>query len=102
MNLKRFVLAAAAASAVYAGLQYIGPNVYLHAEYEEAKQLWRPEGEVILPLLLLSNAIYGIVFAFIFVKGYEGLGIKEGLRFGIYVTWLVVVPSVLYQYATQP
>ena len=43
-----------------------------------------------------------MVFTFIFVKGYQGLGIREGLRFGIYVTWLVAVPNVLYQYATQP
>ena len=102
MNAKRFFLAAIAASVLFAVLQYIGPNIYIQPEYEETKVLWRSKQEVNLPLVLLADVIYGFLFTFIFAKGYQARGMAEGLRFGIYATWFVVVPQVLFHYAFQP
>jgi hypothetical protein len=36
---------------------------------------------------LITNAVFSFFFVFIFVKGYEGKGIIEGIRYGIYI-WL--------------
>ncbi len=103
MNVKRYFLASGAAYVVFCVLQHFGPNVYfLVDEYEEAKYLWRPQAEMILPLILLGNALYALMFTYIFVKGYQGLGVSEGLRFGLYTTLFVVAPHALYQYAVQP
>lgn len=102
MNAKRYFLAAVAAAMVFAVLQYVGPNVYLQPEYEETKYLWRAKQDVNLLIVLLATVVYGFLFTFIFTKGYEARGIKEGLRFGIYATWFAAVPQFLYYYAAQP
>jgi uncharacterized membrane protein YagU involved in acid resistance len=102
MNIPRYFAAAAAGAVVFAVVQFFGASVYMHPEYEETRLLWRPPDEALAPLVLLASAVYGLIFTLIFCKGYQARGLGEGLRFGIYATWLVVVPHVLFQYAHQP
>jgi len=73
----------------------------LTPEYETTKHLWRATQDINMALLIVCYAIQAFFFAFIFSKGYEGKGVAEGLRFGLYVSLLMVLPFAYMSYATM-
>jgi len=78
-------------------------NMYLMAGvYQETKALWRPEAEMKLWLIYVCEAFFAFFFTLIFAKGYEGKGWMEGIRYGLYTSLLINVPSAYMTYATQP
>lgn len=74
----------------------------LRPEYETTKHLWRAAEDINMALLIVCYAVQAFFFAFIFSKGYEGKGVVEGLRFGLYVALLMVLPFAYMSYATMP
>ena len=69
--------------------------------YIATASLWRPEAEMIGGALHGGMALSAVIATYIFIKGYEGRGIKEGLRFGIIIT-LLFSGCLLIAHATQP
>jgi hypothetical protein len=65
-------------------------------------QLWRPPGEMNMGLIFLVNLIVSYFLSLIFSKGYEGKGIAEGVRFGLYVGLIMATPMAYATYATMP
>jgi hypothetical protein len=69
--------------------------------YQSTAQLWRAPTEM-NPLVLNGGiSLMAVIAAYIFMKGYEGTGWREGLRFGILVT-LFFGGMGLITFATQP
>lgn len=67
--------------------------------YQQTANLWRPEMRAVE--LNLGLSITAIVAAYIFMKGYECAGWREGLRFGIIMTALFSGIGLI-THATQP
>ena len=63
--------------------------------YASTASLWRPEAEMRGDLIGLGLLISAFFSTFIFMKGYEGAGMKEGIRFGI-------IMSLLFLGCTKP
>ncbi|MBN1823575.1 MAG: hypothetical protein JW803_04585 [Endomicrobiales bacterium] len=102
MNVKRFVLAALA---VFAAIQVTDPlihGVLLGNAYEATSHLWRPDMMSKMWIMLLSSFLFSFLLMYVFVKGYEGKGIMEGVRFGLLVGVFVYVYSVINQYVVYP
>jgi hypothetical protein len=63
----------------------------LGSTYESLQNIWRPDMQSkmwIFHVVMLFGAFF---FSFIFSKGYEGKGIAEGVRYGLYIgIWLSV------------
>ncbi len=76
--------------------------VLLRPEYETTKHLWRAAEDVNMALLIVCYAVQAFFFSLIFSKGYEGKGVVEGFRFGLYVSLLMVLPFAYMSYATMP
>ena len=74
---------------------------FMANNYMETASLWRPDSEMNIGALNGGLALIGFVAAYIFMKGYEGTGWREGLRFGILIT-LLFFGCGLIQFATQP
>lgn len=53
-------------------------------------------------IYFLTSAFTSFFFAFIFSKGYQGKGIIEGVRYGLYVGLLMVTPMAYASYAMYP
>lgn len=69
--------------------------------YRATSQLWRGPQEMD-PLTLNGGlSLMAVIATYIFMKGYEGTGWREGLRFGIIIT-LMFLGMGLVTYATQP
>jgi hypothetical protein len=74
----------------------------LKPEYETTRHLWRAAEDINMALMIVCYAVQAFFFSFIFSKGYEGKGIAEGLRFGLYTSFLMVLPFAYMSYATMP
>jgi hypothetical protein len=101
---KRFWMAFAACYVVAQVLGYLIHGVWLNSTYEALATIWRPKAEMdqMFWVMLVSSAIALFAFCYIFTKGHEGKGIVEGVRYGLWVSLLVGIPSALDQFWIYP
>jgi hypothetical protein len=101
---KRFWMAFAACWVVGQVIAFLAHGVWLNATYEALAGIWRPKAEMdqMFWVMLVSSAIATFAFCFIFTKGYEGKGVVEGVRYGLWVVLLVGIPSALDQFWIYP
>lgn len=95
MNWKRFVMASLSVFVVIQAIDYIADVVFLDRDYESLQSLWRPDTASKLWVTYLMALLVSFLFTYIFVKGREGKGIPEGVRFGV-VIWLFTVLPVYH------
>jgi hypothetical protein len=60
-------------------------SVILGQTYMELKDLFRPDMERLWWVYQVLMVIGAFFFTFIFSKGWEGKGIMEGVRYGLYI-----------------
>jgi len=87
---------------VVAILDGIVNTMLMASAYGDTAELWRPEGEIKMWVIFVCYAFFAFFFTFIFSKGYEGKGIWEGVRYGLYVSGMMVIPAVYISYAMMP
>jgi hypothetical protein len=77
----------------------------LHDDYARLPQLFRPEAEAQrhLPLEVLAHLIMAGAFVWIYSRGVENRPwLSQGVRFGLAVALLTVVPTYLIYHVVQP
>ena len=102
MNLKRYILACLG---VYIGVQATDPVIHgliLGKDYQALSHIWRPDMMDKMWIMFISTAIFSLFFVYIFIKGREGKGVMEGLRYGIIVGLLMNGVGLLSQYVVYP
>jgi hypothetical protein len=99
---KKVVLGFVAVFVVVAILDTIVNTVLMASVYAQTADLWRPEGEIKIWLIVICWIFFAFFFTFIFSKGYEGKGILEGVRYGLYVTGMMAIPVAYMTYAMMP
>jgi hypothetical protein len=87
---------------VFATLDYVVNTVLLAPMYESVSHLFRPNEEVIMWVIFVSYIFFAFFFTFIFSKGYEGRGLMEGVRYGVYVSLMMILPYYYMTYAVMP
>jgi hypothetical protein len=102
MNTKRFVLASLAVCVSAIVLDFIIHGVILKSAYEATKSVWRPDMESKVWIFWLINLIVAFPFTYLFVKGYEGKGIMEGVRFGCIIGIFTSIPMAYGNYVMLP
>jgi hypothetical protein len=84
MNKK--VLIAAAVIFIFFALYNMLINGFILADaYMSTASLWRPDFERLMWVYQVINLVSAFFFVFVFSKGYEGKGMMEGVRYGIYM-----------------
>ena len=101
MNIKRFIISSIAVFVFVFLFEWLFHGVILKGIYDQTAQLWRPEGEHQMVYLFLSQICFSVIAAFIFTRNYEGKGIGEGFRYGLYVG-LVLGSVQLATYCYMP
>lgn len=103
VNTKRLGMLAVAIIVYQMASDFLLHQVLLKSMYAETPTLWRPEAEIgsMMGWMLLGQILIATFFALIFVKGYEGKGIGEGIRFGLLAGIFLNAP-VFIQYAVSP
>jgi hypothetical protein len=89
MNTKKLLLSFIVVYILLEVLNYLVHGVLLASTYqmEEIKPAFRPEADMTnkMWIMFFTDAVWAFFFVFLFAKGYEGKGIMEGLRFGLYI-----------------
>lgn len=87
MNLKKFSICVVAVWVTVLVSDFVIHQVLLKNMYGATANLWRPEAEMAqhMPAMFGGQFIVALCLAWIFVHGYKGTGIKEGVRFGLLI-----------------
>jgi hypothetical protein len=104
---KRFWISGLVAAVLAQALGFVVHGLLLGGDYGPlAGTLFRQPDDAhgYMPYMLLAHLIYGFAFAWIYLQGKkQGLpALGQGLRYGLAVAALVVVPMYLIYYAVQP
>ena len=85
------------------GFQWFWHSQMMHELYSAHAQLWRSaeEMKMFVHWIWAANALTGVIAAYIFAKGFQNTGCREGLRFGIIMTLFAFAP-IMISYAVMP
>ncbi len=92
MNWKRFWVASLVTFVVVQAMDFVINEVFMKSANESLKSLWRQDMMSRMWVMYLIGVLVALLFTFIFIKGREGKGISEGVRYGIIIWLFVNVP----------
>ncbi len=104
MNKKFFIAWIVVFVAWMAG-SFVVHGVLLHDDYLSLPKLFRTEADAqrYLPLMILAHVILSGAFVWIYSRGVEALPwLPQGIRFGLAVALLTIVPTYMIYYVVQP
>ena len=84
---------------------FVVHGVLLHDDYGRLASLFRTEADAqnFFPLMVLAHVMLAGALVWIYARGVEaGPWLPQGLRFGLAVALLTVVPTYLIYYVVQP
>jgi hypothetical protein len=101
---RKFWISVAAMFAMLWALSFVVHGVILGSEYARSG-LWRPpaEGQRMWPIFLLAHLCMALAFSWIYIKGKENKPwLAQGIRYGLAVVLLMIVPFYLIYYVVLP
>jgi hypothetical protein len=102
---KRFWIAWVAVFVAWFAGSFVIHGMLLHDDYAKLPNLFRPESEAqrYFPLMLLAHVVMSGALVWIYSRGVEDSPwAGQGVRFGIAVALLGVVPMYMIYYVVQP
>jgi hypothetical protein len=103
MNKKFFIAWIVVFVAWMAG-SFVVHGVLLHDDYLRLPNLFRTEADAqrYFPLMILAHVILSGAFVWIYTRGVEALPwLPQGIRFGLAVALLTIVPLYMIYYVVQ-
>ncbi len=87
MNYKKFAVCVVAVLVTVFVSNYIIHQLIMKSAYTATAALWRPEAEMqqYMCHMLAGQFLVSLFMTWIFVHGYKGKGIMEGVRFGLFL-----------------
>jgi uncharacterized PurR-regulated membrane protein YhhQ (DUF165 family) len=102
MNWKRFFVASLVTYVVVQAMDFVINEVFMKSANESLKSLWRPDMASKMWLMYVVGVLWALLFTYIFIKGREGKGITEGVRYGIIIWLFFNVPMNLGMWVMLP
>lgn len=102
MNVKKFLLASLAVFVTLQILDYVIHMLLLAKDYQATASVWRADMMDIFWIMYITGAILSLLFVYIFIKGYQGKGIPEGIRYGLIMGILLMTLGAVNQYIVYP
>ena len=102
---KKFLVAWIAVFVAWMFGSFVVHGVLLHAHYAKLQNLFRSEADsqAYFPFMLVAHVLMAGALVRIYARGIEAKPwLGQGLRFGVTVALLTVVPTYLIYYAVQP
>jgi hypothetical protein len=102
---KRFAIAWLVLFIVWMGGSFLVHGVLLHDDYMKVQKLFRTpeESQAYFPYMILAHVLLAGALAWIYSRGVEPTPwLGQGLRFGVAVALLTVVPTYMIYYVVQP
>ena len=102
---KKFIIAWIAIFVVWFAGSFVVHGVLLHDDYAKLTNLFRPEADAqqYMPLMVLAHVLLSGALVWIYARGVEAKPwLPQGIRFGVAVALLTIVPTYLIYYVVQP
>ena len=102
---KKFIIAWVVLFVAWFVGSFVVHGVLLHDDYLQLTSLFRPEAEAqkYFPLMILAHVILAGAFVWIYARGVEAKPwLAQGVRFGIAVALLTIVPTYMIYFVVQP
>jgi len=102
---KRFFVGWIVLFVVWMAGSFIVHGVALHDDYLKLPNLFRSEADAqkYFPLMLLAHVFLAGSFLWIYARGVEAKPwLTQGLRFGVAVAFLAIIPTYMIYYCVQP
>lgn len=102
---KKFFIAWVVIFVVWMVGSFVVHGVLLHDDYAQLPNLFRPEAEAqpLFGLMILAHVILAGAFVWIYTQGvHDKPWLPQGIRFGIAVALLAIVPTYMIYYVVQP
>jgi hypothetical protein len=102
---KKFLIAWIVLFIAWMAGSFVVHGTLLHDDYAKLPNLFRPDADVqkYFPLMILAHVILAGAFVWIYTRGVEARPwLAQGLRFGIAVALLTIVPTYMIYYVVQP
>jgi hypothetical protein len=84
---------------------FVVHGVLLRADYMQLSSLFRTDADAqkYFPVMLLAHVVMAGAFVWIYARGVEAKPwLAQGIRFGLAVALLTIVPTYLIYFAVQP
>ncbi len=94
MNIKRFMIAAVCAFAFVFIYEFIVHGILLKEMYEQTAHIWRPQSEVNMPIMLLSQLLFGLAVAFFYPIVGPDTDCKKAIPFGVGLGLVMAAPQI--------
>jgi hypothetical protein len=104
MNTGRYILGSVIVFVYFFLVEWLFHGIIMSGWYNQALHLLRPESamQTYFPWMIVGHLLLAFGFCFIFLQGYQGKGIIEGVRYGLYVGLAFSVSAQLINYAVFP
>lgn len=104
MNVKKYVTGSLVVFVAIFALDFFFHGFLMSGQYEAIKHILRADDSMMtyMPAMLLGDLIIAFTFCYVFIKGREGKGIAEGIRYGLIIGFGFGVGSALITYAVYP
>jgi hypothetical protein len=102
---KKFIIAWIAIFVAWFAGSFVVHGVLLHDDYMKLTNLFRPEADAqkYMPLMVLAHVLLSGALVWIYARGVEAKPwLPQGIRFGVAVALLTIVPTYLIYYVVQP
>jgi hypothetical protein len=66
-------------------MMFLVHGVILDSAYQATQSVWRPDMKSLMWIYQVLAVIGAFFLTLVFSKGYEGKGVMEGLRYGLYI-----------------
>jgi hypothetical protein len=102
---KKFVIAWTVLFVTWFMGSFVVHGVLLRSDYMQLTNLFRPEGDQqkYFPLMIFAHVVLSGAFVWIYARGVEAKPwMAQGVRFGVAVALLTIVPSYLIYFVVQP
>ena len=101
---KKFIISAIVMFVMAWGLSFVVHGLLLGADYSVTQGMRPPaEAQSIIGYLILAQAIFGVAFTWIYFQGKEDKPwLAQGIRFGVAVAALTVIPTYLIYHVVTP
>lgn len=106
MNWNKVIFSAVAVFIALIVTELIVHSAILAGVYENlaVNGVMRPADSIMsyIWVMIITGIVFSFFFAFIFARGYEGKGIMEGIRFGIYIGFFWIFVNAFNSFVIYP
>jgi len=102
---KKFIIAWIVIFIVWFAGSFVVHGLLLHDDYSKLTNLFRSEADAqkYMPLMILAHVLLSGALVWIYARGAEAKPwLPQGIRFGVAVALLTIVPTYLIYYVVQP